>query len=151
MCSRRSRRPTAYTRTRQLLRTTRHIVSNSPLPLTTVSLLFFSPDLRSTPRCIARCISAECEVQSGRAEAVSEQRQSMCIERRAFTNAHVHTTGRNRVQTRRYHYAYVTTTAEQCRVHFIFQVFLLRRKTQFDCSKLPREKSNNYRKHFADR
>lgn len=40
MCSRRSRRPTAYTRTRQLLRTTRHIVSNSPLPLTAVSLLF---------------------------------------------------------------------------------------------------------------
>lgn len=36
--SRRSRRPTAYTRTRQLLRTTRHIVSDSPPLFTTVPL-----------------------------------------------------------------------------------------------------------------
>lgn len=36
--SRRSRRPTAYTRTRQLLRTTRHIVSDSPPLFTTVRL-----------------------------------------------------------------------------------------------------------------
>jgi len=39
ICLRRSRHPTAYTRTRQLLRTTRHIVSNSSLPLITIFLL----------------------------------------------------------------------------------------------------------------
>lgn len=52
--SRRSRRPTAYTRTRQLLRTTRHIVSDSPPLFTTVPLslsLSLSFDLRSAPRC----------------------------------------------------------------------------------------------------
>lgn len=94
MCLRRSRRPTAYTRTRQLLRTTRHIVSNSPLPLPThrlASSFFFFLSIFETRHDALRVVyPTESEVQSGRAEAVSEQRQSMCIERRAFANAHVH-------------------------------------------------------------
>jgi len=51
--SRRSRRPTAYTRTRQLLRTTRHIVSTSTSDSLSLSLSL-SIFRFSKSRCIAR-------------------------------------------------------------------------------------------------
>lgn len=55
--SRRSRRPTAYTPTRQLLGTTRHIVSNSCLPSHYRLTLYFSLNFSSAPQRIgASCI-----------------------------------------------------------------------------------------------
>lgn len=78
--SRRSRRPTAYTRTRQLLRTTRHIVSGSPPSLSfslflIVRLLlpFSSSVSRSAPGRIApRIHSRQCAIRT-HAEAVFER------------------------------------------------------------------------------
>lgn len=95
--SRRSRRPTAYTRTRQLLRTTRHIVSALLRPLLpssdpvlfplsfSLSLTLFRDLPLSEVHDTLRVVYPRRGAIRTRAEAVSEQRQGICVSKGALS------------------------------------------------------------------
>lgn len=111
--SRRSRRPTAYTRTRQLLRTTRHIVSALLRPLLpssdpvlfplsfSLSLTLFRDLPLSEVHDTLRVVYPRRGAIRTRAEAVSEQRQGICVSKGALSRECPRTrAGGNRARVR---------------------------------------------------